>query len=88
MKSSGSGEHIPARAEGKDKAVKKYEYAGRQSLSNGRRGRKEINMPYVYKQIDAGRSIKDIAGELGVSVRTLNRRHKEYQESMKAKAEE
>lgn len=68
--------------------MKKYEYAGRQSLSNGRHGRKEIDMPYVYGQIDGGRSIKDIADELGVSVRTLNRRHKEYQESIKAKAEE
>lgn len=68
--------------------MKKYGYAGRKSLSNGKHGRKEIDMEYVYAQIDRGKKIKAVADELGVSPSTLNRRHKEYQENMKAKAEE
>lgn len=68
--------------------MREYGYAGRKSLGNGRHGRKEIDMEYVYAQIDSGKKIKAVADGLGVSVSTLNRRHKEYQESMKAKAEE
>jgi len=70
--------------------VESYEYAGRKSLSGGSHGRrrKKIDMQYVYEQIDSGRRITDIAKELSVSPRTLNRRHREYQESMKAGEEE
>lgn len=58
-------------------------YAGRETLGSGRRRKKEIDMPYVYGQIDGGRTAGEVASELDVSVKTLQRRHKEYQESLK-----
>lgn len=58
-----------------------YRYAGREYLSGkGRRGMKLIDMEYVYRQVDLGRTVKEVAEELGVSVRTLQRRHEKYQE--------
>ncbi len=68
--------------------MKEYGYAGRKNLSNGRHGRKEIDMEYVYAQIDSGKKVKAVADELGVSTSTLNRRHKEFQERMKAGGKE
>ena len=39
-----------------------YRYAGREYLSGkGRRGMKMIDMEYVYRQIDFGRTVKEIA---------------------------
>lgn len=63
------------------KEEKEYKYAGRKYLSRGMRGEKMIDMEYVYRQIDLNRrTVKEIAEELGVSVRTLQRHHKKYQE--------
>lgn len=56
----------------------------RKFLTNGSRGKKLINMPYVYQQIDRGRPLQEIAEELGVSRTTIYRRHNEYQEMVKA----
>lgn len=56
----------------------------KKTLCGGRRGRKLIDMNYVYGQIDKGRTVKAVADEIGVSVSTLHRRHKEYQEEAEA----
>lgn len=65
-----------------------YRYAGREYLSGkGRRGMKMIDMEYVYRQVDFGRTVKEIAEELNVSERTLQRRHKKYQEEARRMAE-
>ncbi|WP_168354711.1 helix-turn-helix domain-containing protein [Hominisplanchenecus murintestinalis] len=67
---------------------KPIEYAGREYLSGkGRRGMKMIDMEYVYRQIDFGRTVKEIAEEMEVSVRTLQRHHKKYQEEARRMAE-
>lgn len=60
-----------------------YPYAGRKALDGGKRRAKPIDMDYVYGQMDLGRTAGNIAGELGVSVKTLQRRHKKYQEEAK-----
>lgn len=65
-----------------------YRYAGREYLSGkGRRGMKMIDMEQVYRQVDNGRTVKEVAEELGVSVRTLQRHHKKYQEEARRMAE-
>ena len=40
-------------------------------------------MEWVYKELDGGRTIRNVAEELGISVSTLRRRHNEYQEKIK-----
>lgn len=57
-----------------------YQYAGRKSLSGKTRKSRFIDMDYVYRQIDSGRTVNAVAKELGVSPRTLQRRHIRYQE--------
>lgn len=46
---------------------------------SGRGGKKLLDMEKIYKQIDSGRSIDEVAKEWGVSRTTLYRRHREYQ---------
>lgn len=57
-----------------------YRYAGRRTLNDKKGKSKPIDMDYVYGQIDLGRTVSDVAKELGVSTKTLQRRHKKYQE--------
>lgn len=47
-----------------------------------KRHTKPIDMEWVYRQIDSGRTARSVADELGVSESTLHRRHKEYQETI------
>lgn len=54
----------------------------RPNLAGKKRHNKEINMEWVYEQIDSGRPVKSVAEELGVSDTTLRRRHREYQETI------
>ncbi len=51
----------------------------RKSLANRSMARKKIDMERVYAEIDSGKTVKTVAEEFGVSVRTLYRRHAEYQ---------
>lgn len=51
----------------------------RPNLAGKKRHNKEIDMEWVYTQIDSGRPVKSVAEELGVSDTTLRRRHREYQ---------
>lgn len=55
----------------------------RKQLASNRRYRKQVDMEWVYKELDGGRTIKSVAEELGISVSTLRRRHNEYQEIVK-----
>lgn len=54
----------------------------RKYLKNGNRGKILIDMEKVYRQLDSGRSIDSVAKEWGVSVSTLYRRHREYQQEI------
>lgn len=54
----------------------------RKYLKNGNRGKVLIDMEKVYRQLDSGRSIDSVAKEWGVSVSTLYRRHREYQQEI------
>lgn len=45
-------------------------------------GKRQIDMYYVYKELDAGRTVKSVAEELGVSRATIYRRHREIQEEI------
>lgn len=56
----------------------------RKYLTNHNRGKKLIDIPYVYAQIDKGRPLGDIAKELGVCRSTIYRRHREYQAAVAA----
>lgn len=51
---------------------------------SGRGGKKLLDMEKIYKQIDSGRSIDEVAKEWGVSRTTLYRRHREYQTEVAA----
>ncbi len=51
----------------------------RQTLTNGKRGKKNIDMEMVYAEIDRGKTVKAVAAQFKVSERTLYRRHAEYQ---------
>lgn len=53
-------------------------------VENVTHARKKIDMEWVYKEIDNGRSVKSIAAELGVSETTIRRRHHDYQQSLEA----
>lgn len=54
----------------------------RSNITNGRRNRKAIDMQEVYRMVDQGMSLTEIAKELGVSRTTLWRHHKQYQERL------
>lgn len=60
----------------------------RMKLAGNKRHNKEINMEWVYTELDKGRTVKSVAQELQVSESTLRRRHKEYQESKNSDDEE
>lgn len=55
----------------------------RKQLASNRCYRKQVDMEWVYKELDGGRTIKCVAEELGISVSTLRRRHNEYQRFIK-----
>ena len=57
-------------------------YGSLAAYAGGHRWRKEIDMPYVYRELDKGRTEKSIAEELQVSVTTLRRRHEIYQKKL------
>lgn len=59
----------------------------RKTLSNRNRGKKLVDMEKVYRQLDNGRSVADVAAEWGVSTSTLYRRHREYQAEARAMRE-
>lgn len=54
----------------------------RDTLKNGKRGKKEINMQEVYDLLDSGKTVKEVAKQFNVSESTLYRRHKEYQQEL------
>ena len=49
--------------------------------------RKAINIEEVYKELDAGKTVTQVAKELGVSRQTLYVRHREYQKQFEKKDE-
>lgn len=51
----------------------------RRTLKDGKKNRKSLDMPKVYKALDSGRSVQSVADEWGVSPATLHRRHHAYQ---------
>lgn len=53
----------------------------RKSLGRGR-GKGNIDMEKVYRQIDSGRTVESVAAEWGVSASTLYRRHRAYQKEI------
>lgn len=57
-------------------------YGSLAAYAGGHRWRKEIDMPYVYRELYKGRTEKSIAEELQVSVTTLRRRHEIYQKKL------
>lgn len=63
--------------------MKEYRYAGRKNLSSRKCSGRQIDMEYVYGENDRGRTIQEIAAELGVSRSTLRRHHIKYQEEAK-----
>ena len=48
---------------------------------------KDIDIEEVYKEIDSGKTISQVAKELGVCRQTLYNRHKEYQKQFEKKEE-
>lgn len=48
----------------------------------GKRREKFIDMEEVYQDIDSGMGLADVAKKYGVSITTLQRRHKKYQKSL------
>jgi len=57
-------------------------------VSLGKKGHKiEIDMDRVYRLIDSGKTVNQVADEFGVSAMTIYRRHWEYQESKMKKSE-
>lgn len=46
------------------------------------RGKGNIDMEKVYRQIDSGRTVESVAAEWGVSASTLYRRHRAYQKEI------
>ena len=64
------------------------EMTERKYLCGFSRERVPIDMEKVYRMIDSGKKIKQVAAELGVSVRTLQRRHTEYQKQVRAMKED
>ena len=48
----------------------------------------KVDMEWVYKELDSGRTEKSVAKELGISETTLRRRHKTYQEELRIKEEQ
>ena len=60
----------------------------RKTLANSKMPQyKEVDIEKVYKEIDSGKSIVQIAKEMGVSRQTLYNRHKEFQKQFEKKEE-
>ena len=60
----------------------------RKTLGNSKMPQyKNVDIEQVYREIDSGKSIVQIAKELGVSRQTLYNRHKEYQKQFEKKEE-
>lgn len=55
----------------------------RTKLASNKHHRKQVDLEWVYKKLDEGRTIKSVADELEISVSTLRRRHSEYQAKIK-----
>ena len=51
----------------------------RRTLANHKKQPKKINMEHVYNLLDSGKTVQEVAEEIGCSRSTLYRRHKEYQ---------
>lgn len=62
---------------GKFGTVRKY------LCGNRSRPKKLIDMEWVYRQLDSGKTRQQVADELEVSVSTLNKRHHKYQKQLK-----
>ncbi len=52
----------------------------RDSLVGRRHGIKLLDMEKIYRQLDMGMTVEEVAKEWGVSRRTLYRRHRSYQQ--------
>lgn len=60
----------------------------RDTLKNGKRGKKDIDMEKVYELLDSGKTVKEVAKQFEVSESTLYRRHKEYQQILESESQE
>ena len=60
----------------------------RDTLKNGKRGKKDIDMEKVYELLDSGKTVKEVARQFNVSESTLYRRHKEYQQMLEDRWQE
>lgn len=56
----------------------------RKYLKSGNSEKKLIDMEKVYRLLDNGMSVEEVAEQYGVSRSTLYRRHKKHQEFVKA----
>lgn len=54
----------------------------RTKLASANRHNKDVDMDWVYSELDKGRTVKSVAQELKISESTLRRRHKEYQSNI------
>lgn len=60
----------------------------RKTLKESGRGKKLLDMEEVYRLLDEGRTVKEVAQKLCVSVNTVYKRHQEYQEQIKEEQEQ
>lgn len=57
----------------------------RKTITNGRRViYKKVDMEAVYREIDSGKTVNEVAAEFGVHRSTLLKRHREYQQKLAA----
>lgn len=56
----------------------------RKYLKSGNAEKRLIDMEKVYRMLDNGMSVEEVAGQYGVSRSTLYRRHRKHQEFVKA----
>lgn len=64
------------------------EFIIRENLSRRVKGKIPIDMPEIYRRLDSGCGMDNVCEDFHVSIRTLYRRHKEYQEMAAAAATE
>lgn len=72
---------------GQKEKAEELEMEDQKKPEGRKRKEKPVDMDYVYGQIDTGRTEKEVARELGVSVSTLQRRHRRYQREAKEAGE-
>lgn len=72
---------VDADMEGTTPAMTRRRYLGG---GGNIKGKKLLDMEKIYRQIDGGRSVSEVAKEWGVSRTTLYRRHREYQKEVEA----